>query len=418
MTSGSNSEGFSGRGRSSVCFSISRLLGGLGGALPRDRYQEPTLKQTGRGVWYIRPWIDVIKDGKVARAKKTITIGAMGKREALSKVREVMSTINRADYVITSQINFGRFLEEYERLHVEKLAASTRSKYKSHLKNHIRPAFEKLMLCDLQSLMVQQWLDAKAELDTTGNPELSWATRTDIRNILSSIFTKAIEWGRWKDKNPITPVHAGRKRAVREKRKLTDEQTRRLLAALPYALRVACCVCLFCTLRVSEVLGLQEKHLDFEKGLIEVRQRFYRGDLDVAKNQAAERDVPMGYLAADLKTLCKGESERFVFEIETHPQWGKWIASCRDDRDLNQHFLRPAAIELGFYWKGFGWHALRREAVTAIGSVLGIGQAMKMAGHSSADMSIKYTLAEQAAQDAAIRARQENILGKISKKVQ
>ena len=105
----------------------------------------------------------------------------------------------------------------------------------------------------------------------------------------------------------------------------------------------ACCVCLFCTLRVSEVLGLQEKHLDFESNRIVVRQRFYRGDLDETKSDAANRDLPMGYLGADLKSLCQGDPERFVFQIQTSPEWGRKSALCRDDRDLNQHFLRPAA---------------------------------------------------------------------------
>jgi hypothetical protein len=147
------------------------------------------LEQTKRGVWFIRPWVDVIQNGRLERAKKTITIGAMGKREAQAKAREVMQTINRADYVITSQINVGRFLDEYATMHVNRLAASTQSKYRNHLKNHIRPAFESMMLCDLQPLVIQEWLNAK---------ELSWATKTDIRNILSSVFTKAIEYGRWK----------------------------------------------------------------------------------------------------------------------------------------------------------------------------------------------------------------------------
>lgn len=393
----------------SVGLSISRLLGS-GDALPRERYQEPRLEQTQRGVWFIRPWVDVIRNGKVARAKKTITIGAMGKREAQSKMRDVMSTINRADYIITSQINFGRFVDEYDAMHVEKLAASTRAKYRNHLKNHIRPAFEKLMLCDIQPLIVQQWLDAKTTL--------SWATRTDIRNVLSSIFTKAVEWGRWKDQNPIERVHAGRKRAAREQHKLTDDQTRRLLAALPPDVRCACCVGLFCTLRISEILGLQERHLDFERNLIMVRQRFYRGDLDEPKNERAKRDVPMGYLAEDLKRLCKSEPNRFVFQIETHPEWGKRIAICRDDRDLNQHFLRPAAVGLGFYWKGFGWHSLRREAVTAMNAAIGTTQTMRLAGHATADLSGLYTLADHEVQDGAVRARQESIIGKTGEKVQ
>jgi integrase len=332
----------------------------------------------------------------------------MGKREAQAKAREIMSTINRSDYVITSQINFGRFLDEYAALHVARLAASTRGKYQAHIKNHIRPAWESSMLCDLQALTVQRWLDSKV---------LSWATKTDIRNILSSVFTKAIEWGRWKDGNPIEHVHVGRKRVVREQRKLTDEQTRRLLAALPHDVRLLFCVCLFGTLRISEALGLQEKHLDFNRGLIQIRQRFYRGDLDDTKTFRANRDVPMGYLEHDLRTTCKGDTERFVFQIETAPEWGHRKAICRDDRDINQHFLRKAAKALGFYWKGFGFHALRREAVTAVSAVLGPNQAQRLAGHATADMSLHYTLADHAAQDAAIRARQESILGKTGEKV-
>ena len=32
--------------------------------------------------------------------------------------------------------------------------------------------------------------------------------------------------------------------------------------------------------------------------MIEVRQRFYRGDLDIVKSRKAESNLPMGYLAA------------------------------------------------------------------------------------------------------------------------
>ena len=170
-------------------------------------------------------------------------------------------------------------------------------------------------------------------------------------------------------------------------------------------------------MRVSEVLGLQEKHLDFGTGSIRVQQRYYRGDLDIVKSQKAERSLPMGYLSSDLKSLCMGDPERFVFQIETHPEWGKKIATCRDDRDLNQHFLRPAAVALGFYWKGFGFHALRREAITRLNASLGVTQTMTMSGHNSLEQSADYTLADKVAQDAAVRAHQEVILGKTGEKV-
>ncbi len=41
---------------------------------------------------------------------------------------------------------------------------------------------------------------------------------------------------------------------------------------------------------------------------------------------------------------------------------------------------------------------------------------MKMAGHGSTDMNLLYTLADQQVQDAAVRARQESLIGKTGEK--
>ena len=126
----------------------------------------------------------------------------------------------------------------------------------------------------------------------------------------------------------------------------------------------------------------------------------------------------MGYLIDDLKRLCQGDPERFVFQVETHPEWGRKTALGRDDRDILEHFLRPAAESLGFYWIGFGWHSLRREAVISLGAILGPNATMRLAGHSTADMNLLYTLADQQAQDAAIRQKQETLIGKAGEKLQ
>jgi hypothetical protein len=76
-----------------------------------------------------------------------------GHAEAQAKARESMATINRSDYGITSQINFGRFPNEYLALHVGKLAVT--------IAKHIRPAFERLMLCEIEPVLVRKGLDAK-----------------------------------------------------------------------------------------------------------------------------------------------------------------------------------------------------------------------------------------------------------------
>lgn len=383
-----------------------------GKVMPRQRYQVPTIKQRKDGCYYIRPYIDEINNetGKIERVKQRLILGdsSLGKRGSIQKRNEVMQTINRADYIIKSQINFGAMLERYDLGHIAKLKTPSQLKYRALIKKHIRPAFEHKALCELTTQKLQEWLDTR---------KLAPMSRKDLRNILSSVFRCAKIWGLYQDSNPLEMVIV-RGGPQREKRKLTDEQTRTLLAALAYDLRVLCCVALFCTLRISEIFGLQEKHLDFESGLIMIKQRYYRGGLDVPKTANGKRDVPMGYLAPDLRSLCTGDLEHFIFSIKTKGRFGREPSLCRDDRSLLQHFIRPVAKKLGLYYKGFGFHSLRREAITSISANAGISQAMVAGGHGTMDMSILYTLENHREQDKAIREHQDRILGKAAGGVQ
>jgi hypothetical protein len=66
---------------------------------------------------------------------------------------------------------------------------------------------------------------------------------------------------------------------------------------------------------------------------------------------------------------------------------------------------------LGLYYKGFGWHSLRREAITNLSAELGANAAQRMVGHAKADMSLHYTLQDRIKQDQLARRIQERILG-------
>ena len=125
------------------------------------------------------------------------------------------------------------------------------------------------MLGEFRALEIEQWLTEKGKprlVERSGKQKLiaglSWNTRTDLRNILSGIFTKAIEWGVWKGENPVADVSVGRKKTACPHRKLTIDDTRKLLDALPGDVRLICEVALYCALRISEVLGVQWKHID------------------------------------------------------------------------------------------------------------------------------------------------------------
>lgn len=384
------------------------------------RLQNPELKKTSgqKPQWYIRPYVDQLdaETGKVEARQVRIYLGLceeVPKRDAIRRKNEELARINRRQYIVQSQIPFGELLDTYLREYVENrenVAASTRGKYESHIRNHIRPAFGELRLAEVNTLRIDAFLKAKAKSG------MAHATRTDLKNILCGIFTQAKRWGYWREENPAVLTNVGRERPVREQRKLTLDETLRLLAALREDVRLIVEVALFCGLRISEVLGLEWRHIDWKWNVIMVRQRWYRGDMDVVKTKRSIRDVPMGHLGETLRAIYPGKKSdgEFVFNVQTHVgRWGK-PGVCRDDRDIRQHFLLPVARALGIYWPGFGFHSFRREAVTNLSAEAGPAQAQRMAGHSHADMTLHYSQADHDAQDQAIRRIQERFMGETT----
>lgn len=92
-----------------------------------------------------------------------------------------------------------------------------------------------------------------------------------------------------------------------------------------------------------------------------------------------------------------------MFNVQTNSITG----STRDDRSIRRYFLRPAAEQLGLYYRGFGFHAFRREAITAIAREAGVIQACRIAGHTRMDHTLLYGLDERREQERAITTIQE-----------
>lgn len=306
-----------------------------------------------------------------------------------------------------SQQDLNAFLDEYELGHIAQLAAPTQAKYNFHLRKHIRPDLGACALAGITPRKLDQWLAQKKRAG------LSWAYRNDLRGLVSGIFTVAKKWGMFAGENPAKLASIGRKTPVREKRKLTARETRALLAALPGDVRMIVMMGLFCTLRISEILGLRWKHIDFAAGVVKVRQRYYRGDLDRTKTDESARDVPLGELIEDLRAMHAaaqpGAGEQYVFRVRTKRGF------TRDDRSIQRAFLRPTAKRLGIYWEGFGFHSFRREAITGIAAGADPIQAMRAAGHTRMDTTLLYGLRDLERQDAAIRKMQKAILGRKGK---
>lgn len=382
--------------------------------MARREYQDPPLKKTAglKPRWYVRVRQRV---GKGPRQQGRIYLGYCAEMKIQQANREraaKLAEINGQVFTIPSNVLLQDFVLIYNEKHLPTLGTAAQSKYRLQLTNHIVPAFGKWKLSAIGTEEIQAFLNQKETRCGTcrickdgcgvGCKGLSWWTRTDLRNILSSIYTKAEDWGYWTAKNPVARASCGRQRNKRVRKILTDAQLTALIEALPVDVALIVKVADTTGMRISEILGLKWKNVDLMTGWLYVRERQYRGDEDIPKSERSIRGLALGNLVEEMRDHLKktrGEDEDHVFQ---HPNGGPY-----DDRNLNQHFLRKAAKSLGFYFEGFGFHSFRRGAITGVqehgASTI---EASQMAGHSRPAVTNQYTIVQQKRQEELVVKRQ------------
>lgn len=376
-----------------------------GGRMARWEFQMPSVQgQEGpRPYWYIRYRVKVlVGKNQIARREKWHTLGhcdEMSKREALRLRDEIMRGVNRQVYTIQSHIPFGDFVEIYKQEHIPTLSAGARTKNLTLLSRHIVPALGAKKLCDVDTETVQAFFNAKREAG------LAWWTRNDLKNILSSIFTKAEDWGYWDGRNPTRRTVLGRKQWKRERRILSDDQFRLLLAGLPTHIQLMVWTAVSTGMRISEVLGLRWRSVELERGVVVVAERYYRGDTDEPKTERSRRELPLGCLVEAYRRYKPDDAiaDGYVFEKDGNPL---------DDRAILKDFIRPPAKRLGFYFVGFGWHSFRRQNLTRIQEEGATPfEAQAQAGHSRPTMTSEYTIVSLERRKQAVVRLQERLLG-------
>jgi len=204
-----------------------------GERMARREFQMPSVLQHDgpRPYWYIRYRRKMLVGrNEIRREEKWHRLGycdEMTKREAERRGSEVLREVNNEVYTIQSQVPFGEFVKTYIEQHVSTLAPGPKQKYTSLLNNHILPMFGEKRMCDIRTDAVQAFLNQK---DIEG---LAWWTRNDLKGIISGIYTKAADWGYWREKNPALRTTLGRKKPKRQKLILTGEVQRVVGHVLP-----------------------------------------------------------------------------------------------------------------------------------------------------------------------------------------
>ncbi len=299
-------------------------------------------------------------------------------------------------------------VEKYKAAHVEsqvagryQLAKPTRLKYLTHLDSASFRSGATHRLSEIKPDEVQQWLFETCE---------SWHMMNDLRGIMSGIFTKAEEWGYWPEgrRNPMSRVKIGEKWSVRPERILTGEETLRVLARLSDPNLLILETAIATGARISEILGLQWRHIDLAEGVISIEQRNWRGDIADPKSKTSKRLLTMGHMVDRYREKAIGAK----------PDPSEWVFVRTDGSGLPlwdsgvRQAMKRAAVAESCDFAGLGPHSFRRANITWRQEVGASSiEASKIAGHSTVRMTEEYTKIQLPRQDETTRLIQERLAG-------
>jgi integrase len=255
-------------------------------------------------------------------------------------------------------VTFGGLVDRYIREELPE-RNSTRGRYLSWLKNHIKPKWGDYLISKIKPMAVEQWLK---ELD------LAPKSRAHIRSLMSNLFNCAMRWELLElNANPMRLVRVkDSSKRLREPRPLTVEEFRSLLPYLREPFRTMSIVAMCLGLRVSEVLGLQWKDFDFTKMQVTIQRSWVYGQVGEVKTKYSNASVPLDQELAKVliehkaRVTPQSRGTDWVFE---NPQTGMpWWPSR-----IVEHWLRPAGIKAGI--GPIGWHSFRHSYSTLLRSL-------------------------------------------------
>ena len=261
------------------------------------------------------------------------------------------------------------WLTIYER---ERVKPRTYARYEGLINLHIAPALGEVEINELCRRQIQEFLTKKKkDGNIKQNGESLSATST---NLMLTVLNLAFEYAcdmEIIETNPCTRL----KRAPEESRAIdafTKEEQRKLEQVIeesndPRLFGIL--LCLYTGLRIGELLGLEWKDVDLERGIIHIDKTVYREKdntgtwqliVDSPKTKSSARDIPLPkYIVKLLKMQIKVSKSAYVVEnkkgermsIRSYQYMFKRLTEKAGVRKLNFHALRHTfatrALECG-----------------------------------------------------------------------
>ena len=277
-------------------------------------------------------------------------------------------------------VTFGAYVARFDAVRVALLRNQSRRIYRSLIRRHILPAFGASALMAVDAVAIRSFV---ADLQRKG---LAAATIKTIVGRLREILRAARADGfsaHMIQRSEIKFPSASR--AETEQRHIGEAELARILEASTGPRRALWAILGFAGLRIGEALGLSWEHIDFEAGVILVRQAAVGGELAPLKTRRARRDVPM--LPELVAVLSAFHTER------GNPTSGL-LFSTRTGRprradEVRARWLQPLLRHLGL--PPGGCHAFRHGLPARL-DALGLSPAaiQRFMGHSTLAMTEHY----------------------------
>jgi integrase len=369
----------------------------------RRSYQNGNLTLRGKRhkVWVARWREDVLGvDGSVQRVRRSFILGSLADIPTRRQARRLLDTklcdLNSGQRKPQSAMSFRQFVTDvWKPTILPTLKFSTQKNYPHLIRRHLLSVFGEQPLCEIRRMDVQRFIT-----DKIAREGFAWQTAAHLRNLMSGILERAIEWG-YLEVNPargikLPPMQRRRKTAV-----LTCEQLAMLLRSLQEPAKTLAITAAMTGLRIGEVLALRWANVDLEKNVIRVREAVYAGHFSTPKTKSSIRDVPLGpALRQSLLDYRKGEQrDALVFASKN----GKPL----DAKNILRRILKPTCAHLEL--PPITWHSFRHTHATLLSD---LGESMKTAqaqlGHARLSTTAEiYTHVVPASQRAAV-AKLEN----------
>jgi integrase len=397
-----------------------------GGLKVKARVQHPKVleaKFREGWMWFFRYWADEVQpDGSVRTVRKKQAVGLsrgdskITKKEAdverdkfLAKLNAPTVEVAVQQVAATGVVLFREVSRMYEEGYLgreNQIAKPTRVKEQFYLGKYIVPKWGALRLNQVRPQAIEDWLHTTFD---------SWWTMHGVRAIMSRVYYYAEGHGLWEEgrRSPASKAKLGKRRYTYERRILSFEETARVLARLEEPNRLIVETCIATGARISEVLGLNWKHVDFKAGTIKIEQRVWQQDVGRPKSEDSRRTLGIGELVGrflEKATADPARPNEFVFQQKRAPGKPLWDTGVRDA-------LHQAASAEGCDFPGLGLHSFRRANITWRQEVGGSAiEASKIAGHRDLEMTSEYTFVAPERQNELTRRIQQKLADAEKKK--